>query len=153
MAQYFIDPEKLPGKTLAPGVQLRVAWGQHLMFSFVRLEAAVWFRFTATRTSRAASAWKGPWSSPSATRPASYGAGGVDDPGWRHARGPRARRGCSGAGRLFTRPSGAMMVMGGSSRGSWNGRVGQIEHRAVRGRMDNTEHAVRGPLTCASEPL
>jgi quercetin dioxygenase-like cupin family protein len=39
MAEYFIDPEMLPGKTLAPGVQLRVAWGQHLMFSFVRLEA------------------------------------------------------------------------------------------------------------------
>ena len=38
MVQYFIDPSALPGKELAPGVNLRVAWGQHLMLSFVRLE-------------------------------------------------------------------------------------------------------------------
>jgi quercetin dioxygenase-like cupin family protein len=38
MAGYFIDPAALPGKDLAPGVQLRVTWGQHLMLSFVRLE-------------------------------------------------------------------------------------------------------------------
>jgi quercetin dioxygenase-like cupin family protein len=39
MAGYFIDPDALPGKDLAPGVQLRVTWGQHLMLSFVRLDA------------------------------------------------------------------------------------------------------------------
>jgi quercetin dioxygenase-like cupin family protein len=38
MANYFIDPDVLSAKTLAPGVQLRVAWGEHLMLSFVRLD-------------------------------------------------------------------------------------------------------------------
>lgn len=38
MAPYFIDPDTLPGKPLAPGIELRVAWGQHLMLSFVRLD-------------------------------------------------------------------------------------------------------------------
>jgi quercetin dioxygenase-like cupin family protein len=38
MTSYFIRPDALPGKDLAPGVQLRVTWGQHLMLSFVRLE-------------------------------------------------------------------------------------------------------------------
>jgi quercetin dioxygenase-like cupin family protein len=37
MASCFIDPDVLPAKTLAPGVQLRAAWGEHLMLSFVRL--------------------------------------------------------------------------------------------------------------------
>jgi quercetin dioxygenase-like cupin family protein len=37
MAGYFIDPEALSGKELAPGVQLKVTWGQHIMLSFVRL--------------------------------------------------------------------------------------------------------------------
>jgi quercetin dioxygenase-like cupin family protein len=39
MAGYFINPDALPGKVLAPGVELHVTWGQHLMLSFVRLEA------------------------------------------------------------------------------------------------------------------
>ena len=38
MAQYFVDPDALPGKALASGVNLRVVWGQHIMLSFVRLE-------------------------------------------------------------------------------------------------------------------
>ncbi len=38
MGQYFIDPATLKGKTLAPGIELRAAWGQHLMLSFVRLD-------------------------------------------------------------------------------------------------------------------
>jgi len=37
MAQYFIDPDALAGKALAPGIDLRVVWGQHIMLSFVRL--------------------------------------------------------------------------------------------------------------------
>jgi len=37
MTAYFIQPDALPGKDLAPGVQLKVAWGQHIMLSFVRL--------------------------------------------------------------------------------------------------------------------
>ncbi|MBP1779005.1 MAG: Cupin 2 conserved barrel domain protein, partial [candidate division NC10 bacterium] len=39
MVGYFIDPALLPGKALAPGVELKVTWGQHLMLSFVRLGA------------------------------------------------------------------------------------------------------------------
>ena len=35
---HFIDPGVLPVKDLAPGVRLRVTWGQHLMLSFVHLE-------------------------------------------------------------------------------------------------------------------
>jgi unsaturated pyranuronate lyase len=37
MPGYFINPETLAGKDLAPGVQLKVTWGQHIMLSFVRL--------------------------------------------------------------------------------------------------------------------
>lgn len=35
---HFIDPEALPVKLLAPGIDIRVAQGEHLMLSFVRLE-------------------------------------------------------------------------------------------------------------------
>lgn len=38
MAAYFIKPDALPAKVLAPGVELRVTWGEHLMLSFVRLD-------------------------------------------------------------------------------------------------------------------
>jgi quercetin dioxygenase-like cupin family protein len=34
---YFIDPEALPVKSIAPGTDIRVAYGAHLMFSFVRI--------------------------------------------------------------------------------------------------------------------
>ena len=37
MTAYFIQPAALPGKDLAPGVQLKVTWGQHIMLSFVHL--------------------------------------------------------------------------------------------------------------------
>jgi quercetin dioxygenase-like cupin family protein len=38
MAGYFIDPEALSAKELAPGITLRVTWGEHLMLSFVRFD-------------------------------------------------------------------------------------------------------------------
>ncbi len=34
---HFIDPEKLPTKELAPGVEARLAWGDNIMLSFVEL--------------------------------------------------------------------------------------------------------------------
>ncbi len=34
---HFIDPEKLPTKELAPGVEARLAWGENIMLSFVEL--------------------------------------------------------------------------------------------------------------------
>jgi quercetin dioxygenase-like cupin family protein len=39
MASHFIDPEKLPGKSISPGTQIRVAWGEKIMLSFVTIEA------------------------------------------------------------------------------------------------------------------
>jgi len=38
MAEYFIDPNALKAKTLAPGAEIRVAYGEKIMFSFVRME-------------------------------------------------------------------------------------------------------------------
>jgi quercetin dioxygenase-like cupin family protein len=38
MADYFIDPNALKAKTLAPGAEIRVAYGEKIMFSFVRIE-------------------------------------------------------------------------------------------------------------------
>jgi len=34
----FLDPENIAGKTLAPGVTAKVAWGEKLMLSLVSLE-------------------------------------------------------------------------------------------------------------------
>jgi quercetin dioxygenase-like cupin family protein len=38
MASYFIDPKALVPKEIAPGSEIRVAWGEKLMLSFVRIE-------------------------------------------------------------------------------------------------------------------
>jgi quercetin dioxygenase-like cupin family protein len=35
MSSYFIDPKALPGKEIAPGTQIKVAYGEKIMFSFV----------------------------------------------------------------------------------------------------------------------
>jgi len=37
MPAYFLDPSELPSKEVAPGAEIRVACGEHLMFSFVRV--------------------------------------------------------------------------------------------------------------------
>lgn len=34
---HFIDPDSLPMKPIAPGTEIRVAYGAHLMLSFVRI--------------------------------------------------------------------------------------------------------------------
>jgi quercetin dioxygenase-like cupin family protein len=34
---YFIDPESLPGKKIGAGTDIRVAYGEHIMLSFVRV--------------------------------------------------------------------------------------------------------------------
>jgi quercetin dioxygenase-like cupin family protein len=39
MSGYFIDPEELPAKDIAPGAQIRVAYGERIMLSFVRIAA------------------------------------------------------------------------------------------------------------------
>ncbi len=38
MPSHFIVPKELKGKTLAPGIELRVAWGDKIMLSFVDLK-------------------------------------------------------------------------------------------------------------------
>jgi len=39
MAEYFIDPAALKAKTIGPGTEIRVAYGEKIMLSFVRIEA------------------------------------------------------------------------------------------------------------------
>ncbi len=38
MSQYFIDPKALQGKEIAPGTEIRVACGEKIMLSFVRIK-------------------------------------------------------------------------------------------------------------------
>jgi hypothetical protein len=38
MSRYFIDPKALPGKVIAPGTEIRVAYGDKIMFSFVEIK-------------------------------------------------------------------------------------------------------------------
>ena len=38
MSQYFIDPKALKGKVIAPGTEIRVAYGDKIMLSFVELK-------------------------------------------------------------------------------------------------------------------
>lgn len=38
MGSYFIDPERLPAKAIAPGTDIRAAWGERIMLSFVELK-------------------------------------------------------------------------------------------------------------------
>ena len=38
MSQYFIDPKALQGKEIAPGTEIRVAYGDKIMLSFVELK-------------------------------------------------------------------------------------------------------------------
>ncbi len=38
MDGFFIDPEGLPGKEIAPGSRIRVACGERIMLSFVRIQ-------------------------------------------------------------------------------------------------------------------
>ncbi len=38
MPQYFIDPKTLPSKEIAPGTQIRVAYGDKIMLSFVEIK-------------------------------------------------------------------------------------------------------------------
>ncbi len=37
MAGYFVEPDALSKKTIAPGTQIGVAWGEKIMLSFVEL--------------------------------------------------------------------------------------------------------------------
>ncbi len=37
MSQYFIDPKALKGKEIAPGTQIRVAYGDKIMLSFAEI--------------------------------------------------------------------------------------------------------------------
>jgi quercetin dioxygenase-like cupin family protein len=39
MSQYFIDPKGLKGKEIAPGTEVRVAYGDKIMLSFVEIKA------------------------------------------------------------------------------------------------------------------
>jgi len=38
MSKYFIDPKVLPGKGIAPGSEIRVAYGAKIMLSFVSIQ-------------------------------------------------------------------------------------------------------------------
>ncbi len=38
MSKYFIDPKGLPGKGIAPGSEIRVAYGAKIMLSFVSIQ-------------------------------------------------------------------------------------------------------------------
>jgi quercetin dioxygenase-like cupin family protein len=38
MPQYFIDPKTLRPKEIAPGSEIRVAWGEKIMLSFVQMK-------------------------------------------------------------------------------------------------------------------
>jgi quercetin dioxygenase-like cupin family protein len=38
MSKYFIDPNILPGKGIAPGSEIRVAFGAKIMLSFVSIQ-------------------------------------------------------------------------------------------------------------------
>jgi quercetin dioxygenase-like cupin family protein len=38
MSQYFIDPKALKGKVIAPGTEIRVAYGDKIMLSFVEVK-------------------------------------------------------------------------------------------------------------------
>jgi quercetin dioxygenase-like cupin family protein len=38
MPQYFIDPKGLKGKTIAPGTEIQVAYGDKIMLSFVEVK-------------------------------------------------------------------------------------------------------------------
>jgi quercetin dioxygenase-like cupin family protein len=39
MSKYFIDPKGLKGKEIAPGTEIRVAYGERIMLSFVEIKA------------------------------------------------------------------------------------------------------------------
>jgi quercetin dioxygenase-like cupin family protein len=39
MSDYFIIPDELKGKTLAPGIEAKIAYGEKIMLSFVDLPA------------------------------------------------------------------------------------------------------------------
>jgi quercetin dioxygenase-like cupin family protein len=39
MSGYFINPEDLPTKEIGPGAEIRVAYGEQIMLSFVRIAA------------------------------------------------------------------------------------------------------------------
>ena len=38
MSTYFIDPKELKGKEIAPGTEIRVAYGDKIMLSFVEIK-------------------------------------------------------------------------------------------------------------------
>ncbi len=38
MSTYFIDPQALPGRGIAPGSEIRVAYGAKIMLSFVSIQ-------------------------------------------------------------------------------------------------------------------
>ena len=38
MSQYFIDPKALKGKTIAPGTEIQIAYGDKIMLSFVEVK-------------------------------------------------------------------------------------------------------------------
>jgi quercetin dioxygenase-like cupin family protein len=38
MSKYFIEPRALPGKGIAPGSEIRVAYGDKIMLSFVSIQ-------------------------------------------------------------------------------------------------------------------
>jgi quercetin dioxygenase-like cupin family protein len=99
MSGYFIDPEELPAKEIVPGAELRVAYGEHLMLSFVRLapgsvvpshshaheqgglclEGALEFTIGGeTRTVRKGQAWMIPGGVPHAVRGLEEGASVLD---------------------------------------------------------------------------
>ena len=39
MSKYFIDPKSLRAKEIAPGTEIRVAYGEKIMLSFVEIKS------------------------------------------------------------------------------------------------------------------